>query len=66
MLGLGSACNSGAIEPSHVLEAIGLLRSMAHSTVRISLGRFTTQEHVLEAVRQIGVACTLLVKEGGS
>lgn len=42
MLGTGSACTSGAIEPSHVLEAIGLNREDAYATVRASLGRFTT------------------------
>jgi cysteine desulfurase len=41
MLGTGSACTSGAIEPSHVLQAIGLDRIAASATVRLSLGRFT-------------------------
>lgn len=39
----GSACSSGAIEPSHVLQAIGLPRSLAASGVRFSLGRQTTE-----------------------
>jgi cysteine desulfurase len=42
MLGTGSACTSGTVEPSHVLQAIGLDRSAASATVRLSLGRFTT------------------------
>jgi len=49
MLGRGSACTSGAIEPSHVLTAIGLDRQDAASTVRVSLGRFTTDDHISQA-----------------
>lgn len=48
-LGVGSACSSGAIDPSHVLQAIGLSRTLAYSTIRVSLGRFTTQEEVRKA-----------------
>ena len=40
----GSACTSGALEPSHVLQAIGLSREEGYSTLRIGLGRFTTQD----------------------
>jgi cysteine desulfurase len=46
MLGTGSACTSGAVEPSHVLQAIGLDRAAASATVRASLGRFTTEPEV--------------------
>ena len=35
----GSACSSGAAEPSHVLQAIGLTKEQARSSLRISLGR---------------------------
>jgi cysteine desulfurase len=50
MLGTGSACTSGAIEPSHVLQAIGIKREDAHRTIRASLGRFTTQEQIYKSV----------------
>ncbi len=42
----GSACSSGAVEPSHVLSAIGLSRLQAKSTLRFSLGRATDVEQV--------------------
>jgi cysteine desulfurase len=43
---MGSACNSESIEPSHVIEAIGLDQQWARGTLRFTLGRFTTQEDV--------------------
>jgi cysteine desulfurase len=45
----GSACTSGALEPSHVLQAIGINRNDANSTVRIGLGRFTTEDEIKTA-----------------
>ncbi|MEX1000072.1 MAG: cysteine desulfurase family protein [Thermodesulfobacteriota bacterium] len=42
----GSACSEGAVDPSHVLSAMGLSREEAASSVRISLGRFTEQEDI--------------------
>lgn len=45
-LSAGSACSSGALTPSHVLNAIGLTKPDAKSTVRISLGRFNTKEEL--------------------
>lgn len=50
MLGTGSACTSGAVEPSHVLTAIGLNRTESSSTIRLSLGRFTYQHELREIV----------------
>ena len=46
----GSACTSGAPEPSHVLVAIGLSRQDAYSTIRIGLGRFTNEDEINRAV----------------
>jgi cysteine desulfurase len=51
----GAACSSGAVEPSHVLTAIGLAREQARSCLRFSLGRSNTAEQVdalIEAVTE--------------
>ena len=42
----GSACTSGSLEPSHVLMAMGVRPELAHGSLRLSLGRATTQEEV--------------------
>jgi cysteine desulfurase len=42
----GSACTSASLEPSYVLRALGLEDELAHSALRITLGRFTTEEEV--------------------
>ncbi len=49
----GSACTSGITEPSHVLRAMGLTNDEAESSIRFSLGRYTTTEDVYEAVALI-------------
>jgi cysteine desulfurase len=46
----GAACSSGAVEPSHVLTAMGLSSDQARSSLRFSLGRGTTAEEIDEAV----------------
>jgi cysteine desulfurase len=46
----GSACNSAAINPSHVLTAMGIGRNLALSTLRISLGKYTTEEDIQQAI----------------
>jgi cysteine desulfurase len=48
----GAACSSGAVEPSHVLTAIGLPADQARASVRFSLGRHTTLAEI-EAALQI-------------
>jgi cysteine desulfurase len=42
----GSACTSAALEPSHVLTAIGVPADLAHASIRFGLGRWTTEEEV--------------------
>lgn len=59
-LSLGSACNSGALEPSYVLLALGLSREDADATFRLSLGRWTTRQQLVIAVQEITQAATRL------
>lgn len=56
----GSACTSASLEPSYVLRAIGLNDELAHSSLRFSIGRFTTEEDVDFALEKVKEAVTKL------
>ncbi len=49
----GSACTSASIEPSYVLRAMGIPDERAHSSIRFSFGRFTTEEAVDRAIETV-------------
>jgi cysteine desulfurase len=49
----GSACTSASLEPSYVLRALGRRDELAHSSIRFTLGRFTTSEDIDYAVREV-------------
>ena len=49
-LSSGSACTSASLEPSYVLRAIGVQEDLAHTSLRIGIGRFTTEEEIDYAI----------------
>lgn len=49
----GSACTSASLEPSYVLRALGRSDELAHSSLRMTIGRFTTEEEIDYAVQTI-------------
>ena len=49
----GSACNSASVEPSHVLTAMGIERSLAYASLRLSIGRYTSEADVEKAIEII-------------
>ena len=56
----GSACSSGAVEPSHVLLAMGLDKERAKSSVRFSLGRSNTEEQVDRLIEAVATSVSRL------
>jgi len=62
----GSACTSASLEPSYVLRALGLRDELAHSSIRFSLGRFTTGEEIDCAVAAIRSGVARLRELSGS
>ena len=56
----GSACTSASLEPSYVLKSLGVGDDLAHSSLRFSIGRFTTKEEVDHAVESVVKGVTRL------
>ncbi|EGG94585.1 Cysteine desulfurase [gamma proteobacterium IMCC1989] len=56
----GSACTSASLEPSYVLRALGLNDELAHSSLRFSFGRFTSEEEIDHAILRLHQAVSKL------
>jgi cysteine desulfurase len=59
-LSSGSACTSASLEPSYVLRALGRSDELAHSSLRMTIGRFTTEDEIDFAVRTLREQVTKL------
>jgi cysteine desulfurase len=64
-LSSGSACTSASMEPSYVLKALGLDDDLAHASLRLGLGRFTTADEVDYAIGEIGKTVRRLRESAG-
>jgi len=64
-LSTGSACSSKRLEPSHVLLALGLSEEEAHSSLRITLGRYTTKEEIEKLLKTLPLIVERLRKISG-
>jgi len=61
----GSACSSKSLEPSHVIQALGKGREVAHSSLRITLGRQTTWAELDKFIKEVKIAISKLRKISG-
>ena len=59
----GSACTSASVEPSYVLKAIGRSDQLAHAGLRMSVGRYTTEEEIDFAITEVSRVVSLLRKQ---
>ncbi|MEO6949151.1 MAG: hypothetical protein ABI123_05950, partial [Ginsengibacter sp.] len=59
----GSACTSATLEPSYVLQAMGMQKEEAKSSIRFSLGRFTNEEEIGFAIQLINDILSKLYNE---
>ena len=59
---MGSACTSAIAEPSHVLKAMGLSDEDSYSSIRFSLGKYTTEEEIKEVIEKVSSVITELRK----
>lgn len=62
----GSACSSGSLQPSHVLLSIGLKPEQAHGSLRLTLGKYTTQKDINTAVNKLKKVVERLRKISGN
>jgi cysteine desulfurase len=62
----GSACTSTAVEPSYVLQALGLPEARARSSIRLAIGRFNTEAEIDRAVEELATQVERLRREGSA
>jgi len=62
----GSACSSGALDPSHVLLALGLRHEQAHGSLRVSIGKHTTKQELDTFIKKLKVTVARLRKISGN